>query len=176
MVNVPRMEQQLQLHEGLRLSQYIDTLGNITIAVGYNVTARGWDQLGHMLGLNIDGPIVLTVAQALCVLDQDIDRVQRAVMITAPWFDQLNEVRQRVCVDLAFNIGLGALGFKQTIAAIKTQNWSVAAVELHKAHWAKQVEPSADLNETAVQIHNERVRGRADRLAKMLLTGLDYTE
>ena len=176
MVDVKRTEAQLVLHEGERLTPYTDTLGNETVLVGYNVTARGWEQIGHILDRRIVGPVPFTHDDAMAVLDYDIARVQQAVRTYAPWYDALNEVRQRVCVDLAFNIGLSALGFKHTIAAVKTHDWSDAAVELHKAHWATQVEPSADVTEDAAQIQNDRVRGRADRLAKMLLTGNDYTE
>jgi len=68
-----------------------------------------------------------------------------------------------VLVDLAFNLGLGLLGFKNFLAAVKVHDWSKAAKELYRSKWAYQVDdgPGGHF-------------GRADRLAKMILTGEDY--
>jgi lysozyme len=173
MVNMTRMQAQLVLHEGLRLHPYLDTEDNWTILVGYNLTARGWDDIERVLGRNIEPPDCtpenpfgvphLTEADAMKVLQADIVRVQNATRVVFPEFVALNEVRQRVCVDMAFNMGLRALGFKQCIAAIKRRDWSTASRELYKSKWARQVGdgPGGKVD-------------RCDRLAKMLLTGEDY--
>lgn len=172
-MNNQRMLAQLIEHEGLRLQFYTDTLGNVTDGIGFNVTARGVGELERMIGrkINAEGDITSDEAKAVCL--QDIARVERAVRVYFPEYDRLNEVRQRVVIDLAFNIGFRALGFKHCIEDIKKQDWSGAAVELHKAHWAIQVEPSVDLTADAAKVANEPIRGRADRLARMLLTGMD---
>ncbi len=174
MVNPAKMQEQLCLHEGVKLRFYLDTEGNKTWGVGFNVTARGQSELERILERPLNEIGECRRSEVMRVLALDIERVQKAVMLYFPPFADLNEVRQRVVVDLAFNMGFNALGFKKCIAAITKKTWSTAAVELHKAHWAKQVEPSVDLNADAVAIHNEPIRGRADRLAKMLLTGEDY--
>lgn len=173
MIDIERMREQLVLHEGLLLHPYLDTLGNTTIGVGYNVTARGWDDWDRITG-NRDHQGVLR-GDALKVLDADVRRVERAVLALWPFYARLDEVRQRVAIDLSFNVGMKALGFKRTIAACERGDWSEAAMELHKAHWALQVEPGVDLDADAAAILNEKIRGRADRLARMLLTGQDWS-
>lgn len=157
MVNRERLKQQLILHEGLKLKPYKDTLGNWTIGVGYNVTARGWEWLEHAIGRRLDASRSITEDEARLVLALDIERIEAAVLKHFPPYNALNEVRQRVVLDMAFNLGYRALGFNNTIAAIEHQQWSIASRELYKSKWATQV------------------GDRCDRLSKMLLTGLDYT-
>jgi lysozyme len=167
------MLSQLVLHEGLRLQPYLDTEDNWTVLVGYNLSARGWDDIERTLGRKIAPPACtqeepfghpqLTNDDAMKVLRADIERVQSAVLVYFPEYAALSEVRQRVALDMAFNMGLRALGFKQTIAAVKRRDWSTASRELYKSKWARQVGDGP----------GGRV-DRCDRLAQMLLTGNDY--
>jgi lysozyme len=162
---------QLILHEGVRLTPYVDTLGNWTIGVGYNITARGYDALEKAAGRKIaprDGmteKVRITREEAIAVLRADIARLVQVVPIYFPEFNNLNEVRQRVVLDLAFNMGLKALGFKNCIAAVKARDWSKATRELYKSRWAYQVDDGPGGH-----------RGRCDRLGGMLLTGADATD
>jgi lysozyme len=169
-MNATRLAAQLILHEGLRLTPYVDTEGNWTIGVGYNITGRGWSSMEEALGRAVapkDGMTEkarITKAEAMQMLRADITRVEQAVRVHFPTYDQLNEVRQRVVMDMAFNMGFKALGFHQTIEAIKQSDWSRAAREMYKSKWARQVGDG------------EGGRfDRCDRLSKMLLTGVDYT-
>lgn len=166
-MNIERAESQLVLHEGIRLRPYPDTDDppNWTLGVGYNVTSRGLeafdDAIGRVIAWEIGSPVtadLVTHDECFTMLRADIVRVDAAVRTHCPFYDSLNDPRQRVCLDMAFNMGLRALGFKRTIAAVEHQDWSTAARELHKSTWLRQVGPS-----------------RVDRLAKMLLTGQDYT-
>jgi lysozyme len=91
-------------------------------------------------------------------------RVEQAVILHFPTYDKLNEVRQRVVVDMAFNIGLTALAFKACIADVEKSDWSGAAKELFRSEWAYQVDDGPGGK-----------YGRADRLSYMLLTGTDVT-
>lgn len=164
MVNRERMAEQLILHEGLRLKPYLCSEGYLTILVGYNVDARGWQELGRMLGRPVNADSVFTREDALKVLAIDIERFEKATIVHFPEYKKLSEVRQRVVLDMAFNMGFRALGFVQTKAAIISGNWSKAARELYKSKWANQVDDG------------EGGRfGRADRLVQMLLTNTDYT-
>lgn len=161
-MNKARMVQQLVLHEDLRLVPYKDSLGNLTVGVGYNVRARGWNVWNEIT--NPDGPeddvdqspVTITEVGCYQVLSADIDRVEAAVKVHWPYYEKLDEVRQRVAVDMAFNMGLGALAFKKTIAAVERQDWSTATRELYKSRWSSQV------------------GRRSSRLGQMLLTGKDY--
>lgn len=160
MIDRQLMINQLVLHEGLKLVPYLDTEGNTTVGVGYNVTSRGWDDWDQVTG-NADHQGVLR-EDALKVLAFDIDRVEKVIPHYWPGYVNVDPVRQRVVVDMAFNMGFRALGFKNCIAAIERKDWSRAARELYNSKWGVQV--------------GEAKGQRCDRLARMLLTGLNPTD
>lgn len=164
MVNRDRMAEQLILHEGLRLKPYRCSEDYLTVLVGFNVDARGWDELSRILGREVNADTSFTRSDALTQLATDIDRFERAVIVHFPEYQDLNEVRQRVVLDMAFNLGFRALSFKATIAAMKVRNLSKAVREMYKSKWARQVDDGEGGK-----------FGRADRLAQMMLTGVDYT-
>jgi lysozyme len=138
-VDKDRLRKQLNLHEGRRLKPYRDTVGKLTIGVGRNLTDRG-----------------ISPAESDLLLTNDIDEHLHDLLAVAPWINGLDEVRQRVLVDMAFNLGVpGLLKFKSTLAAIKDGRYEDAAKGMLKSLWAKQV------------------KGRATRLAEMMRTGID---
>jgi lysozyme len=138
-VDKDRLRKQLHLHEGRRLKPYRDTVGKLTIGVGRNLTDRG-----------------ISPAESDVLLANDIDEHMRELLLAAPWIAELDEVRQRVLVDMAFNLGVpGLLKFKSTLAAIKDGRYDDAAKGMLKSLWAKQV------------------KGRATRLAEMMRSGID---
>jgi lysozyme len=168
------MAAQLILHEGCRLKPYLDTEGNWTVLVGYNLTARGWEDVERALGRRLAAPgtperpfgePALTNADAARVLAADLDRLERVVPVAFPEYANLSEVRRRVVLDLAFNMGTKALGFKQAVAAARVKDWSRCARELYKSKWARQVGdgPGGRFD-------------RCDRLARMVLTNQEPTD
>lgn len=165
MVNRERMTAQLLLHEGLRLKPYRCSEGYLTIGVGYNIDARGWGPLESCLGrvINKAKPSI-TRAEALRVLEDDIDRYERELETRWPHYKHLDEVRQRVVLDMAFNMGFKLATFKNTKKAIEASDWQLAAAHMMKSLWSRQV--------------GDGVGGtydRAERLKDMMLTGKDYT-
>lgn len=160
MINYERMEDQLFLEEGFRSHPYEDTLENLTVGVGYNLSARGVDDINRLCGTAFTDihSVVLTEAQARTVLQADIKRCEAA--ITEYWsvFSQLTEVRQRVIVDLVFNMGFAARTFVRAKAAAEKGDWSQFVRELYNSKWATQVGYN-----------------RAHRLGTMALTNQDWT-
>jgi lysozyme len=135
-----RLIDQIILHEGKRSKPYRDTVGKLTIGVGRNL-----DDVGLF-----DDEIEL-------LLINDLKRFERSLDKSLPWWRDLDEVRQRVILDMCFNMGLGGLlGFKNTLAKIKAHDWAGARRGMLQSKWAKQV------------------GARATRLADMMLTGKDY--
>lgn len=154
------LERQLLLHEGIRLKPYKDSLGIWTVLVGYNIEARGWDFIARTLGRPVGMESEFTRAEALTVLRADLERIEKVVRVTLPEFDSLDPIRQRVILDFSFNLARRALQFKKAIDGVRARNWSKVAREMYASKWARQVDDG------------EGGRfGRADRLARMILTG-----
>ena len=142
-----RLIEQLRLHEGERRKPYRDTVGKLTIGIGRNLDDTGLrrDEIEYLLANDI------TDARA------DLDRY-------LPWWRGLDPVRQRVLIDMAFNMGMGApnrgglLSFVNTLSEIRRGNYGIAADMMLASKWSAQV------------------GRRAVRLATMMRTGMDYTE
>lgn len=122
-MNLDLMKAELRADEGERLKPYKDTVGKLTIGVGRNLDDVGIseEESGYLLG-------------------NDIDRTMMALDNALPWWRQLDEVRQRVVVNMAFNMGVrGLLLFKQTLAAMQSGDYSHAADQMLNSTWATQV-------------------------------------
>jgi lysozyme len=126
--------------EGLRLKPYTDTVGKLTIGVGRNLDDEG-----------------ITTEEALYLLNNDIQRVEKELM-PLPNFSQLSGPRQRVIMEMAFNIGFqGVMNFKDMWKAIQAHDWDGAANAMLNSLWAKEVGQ------------------RAVRLATSMRTGMDVS-
>jgi lysozyme len=112
----------LKQHEGLRLKAYQDTVGVWTIGYGTNLQE-----------LTIDD------ATAEKWLLKDIETATREAS-GLRFFGELSAVRQRVVIEMVYNLGLGRfLQFRKTVAAIERKDWEAAAKEMLDSRWAQQV-------------------------------------
>lgn len=138
---MPSIEDQLTLHEALRLKPYRCTAGKLTIGVGRNL-----DDVG------------ISAAEARQLLANDIANVRAQLDKALPWWVELDAVRQKVLIDLCFNMGISSLlGFKNTLAAVRAGDWQKASLGMLASKWANDVGPT-----------------RSQRLAGMMRTGQDY--
>jgi lysozyme len=129
--------EELRRDEGVEPFPYTDTVGKLTIGVGRNLTDRGLsdDEIDHLLRSDID----------LCIGD-----LNRGV----PWWVTLSPVRQRVLINMCFNLGWPRLrGFVRTLSAMRRGDFTTAAEGMRLSLWAKQV------------------GARAERLAQMMERG-----
>ena len=123
--------------EGLRLKPYLDTVGKWTLGVGRNLSDKG-----------------ISSREAFDLLDHDLNECVADLAGEFPWFVKLDAVRQRVVVNMRFNLGPSRFRqFKQTIAAIAAGDYVKASEQMLKSKWASQVGQ------------------RAQRLARMMATG-----
>ncbi len=116
---------QLTVHEGLRLKPYRCTAGKLTIGIGRNLDDRG-----------------ITEAEAQLMLRNDIAHVTDQLKDRLPWFDdgRLSWTRQKVLIDMAFNLGIdGLLGFRKTLAYVEAGRYAEASAEMLSSRWATQV-------------------------------------
>ncbi|MBF0621996.1 MAG: glycoside hydrolase family protein [Magnetococcales bacterium] len=138
-LNMQQMLKQLVLHEGMRTKPYKCTAGKLTIGVGRNL-----DDVG------------ISEDEAHYLLANDVDKAAREVEERIPAYARLDEVRKRVLVDMAFNMGVGGMmNFKNMLAALERGDYATTAKEMLDSRWARQV------------------GNRSQRLAVMMETGID---
>ena len=136
---MPTIEEQLILHEGLKLKPYRCTAGKLTIGVGRNLDDKG-----------------ISKEEALFLLRNDIHEVMDALE-KHEWYLALDPIRQKVVIDMAYNLGVGGLlKFRKMIAALERGDYEGAADQMLDSRWAEQVGM------------------RATRLAEMMRSGRDY--
>ena len=117
------LEDQLIDHEGLELKPYQCTADKLTIGVGRNIEDRG-----------------ITEDEARYLLKNDIKIVEDELLEKKPVVAGLDAVRQRVLVDMGFNLGIPTLlKFQNMGAAIEEEDFERAAEEAMDSRWAKQV-------------------------------------
>lgn len=143
------LEQQLIDHEAIRLKPYLDCCGrdwrtcqcapkgNLTIGIGRNLDAVG-----------------ISAAEALILERNDILQAKASLDAELPWWRQQDEIRQRVLIDLCFNMGIAVLvTFDHTLSLIEAGDYPEAADALKQTLWFRQV------------------KARGVRLVRMLRTG-----
>lgn len=113
----------LEVHEGRRRYPYLDTVGKLTIGVGFNLDDEG------LYEEEIDFILDNRIAKA-------VEEAERGL----PEFKDLSAIRKVVVLDMLFNLGLPRLrGFKRMWAAISRKDYDEAAVEMLDSKWHRQV-------------------------------------
>jgi len=120
-----KLRRSLIQHEGNSNAPYIDSLGNITIGIGYNLSARG-----------------LTDEWINTQYEQDVAFFHRQLS-TFEWYEQLTLDRQIALIDMAFMGWKKFLTFKKMLRALLTHNYKQAAFEMLNSRWAEQVKGRA---------------------------------
>ena len=116
------IENQLILHEGLKLKPYRCPAGYLTIGVGRNLDAKG-----------------ITYNEAMILLHNDIEEITWQLERHS-WYVALGPVRRKVLIDMCFNLGVGGLlGFKMMIEALEQADYERAADEMVSSKWYRQV-------------------------------------
>ena len=111
----------LKKHEGLRLQPYRCTAGKLTIGYGRNLEDNG-----------------ITAAEAEQMLHNDIQNCY-AECVKFIFWNNLNEARQAVLIDMCFNLGITRLKqFKKMFAALGEGNYTLAAREMKDSKWYNQ--------------------------------------
>ena len=122
-MNIEKLKDQLIKHESMELKPYRCSAGYLTLAVGRNI-----EELG------------ITEDEARYLLDNDILRVCKELDNSIHWWRDLSEVRQRVLVDMVFNLGITRfMKFSRTIEAIEAGQYDIAAEEMLDSRWSRQV-------------------------------------
>lgn len=112
----------IRRQEGFSKLPYKCHTGHLTIGYGHNLENG------------------ISTNAALFILQEDLAHAERAVKDAFPWWWKLDDARQFVLVDMAFNMGLAGLkGFKKMLAAMEQGDYQTAAKEMLASKWAAQV-------------------------------------
>ena len=124
----PELIDKIQDSESFRSKPYKDTKGFWTIGFGRNLDARGISRMEASFLLGND-------------LRNIVDEITNHPRLE--WFfkpENLDQIRQEVLADLAFNMGLGGLlQFENMLAAIKNCDYALAARELQDSRYFDDV-------------------------------------
>ncbi|WP_175813361.1 glycoside hydrolase family protein [Burkholderia contaminans] len=131
-----KLKAELSLDEGRKNRIYIDTVGKVSGGIGRNLTDKGFR----------DNEIDLMYQNDIAETEAWLDR-------NLPWWRQLDAVRQRVVMNMAFNMQGKLLTFVNALAAMKRGDYAAAADGMLASKWATQV------------------GARATRLASMMRSG-----
>lgn len=117
--------QQLKNEEGSVAHAYQDSLGYWTIGVGRLIDER---KGGLLYPDEID-----------YLLKNDIKRKTDGLNDALPWFHLLDEPRQAVLIQMAFQMGVkGLLAFTTTLGHVRVGRYAEAAVAMLESLWARQ--------------------------------------
>jgi lysozyme len=137
------LKKQLTLDEDKRKFVYKDSKGYYTIAIGRLVDDRfpgsglREDEIEYLLNNDID------------------DRIEQLTR-KLPWFQDLDDVRKGVLINMAFQLGVeGLLGFSRTLEQVRLGNYWRAAMYMLASKWAIYDTPK-----------------RAKRMSKQMETGV----
>ena len=120
---------QIKQDEGLRLTAYRDTLGNLSIGYGHTPAFEGQ---------------AITEDEANALLMQDLNEAQTQMIAALMWVSSLDIVRYCTLWNMCFNLGIGhLLEFEHMLKACRDGNYAEAADQMANSLWAKQVKTRA---------------------------------
>lgn len=129
------LDRMLIRHEANRLKPYLDCCGK----PWRECTCEKKGKLTIGVGRNLDD-VGIFPDESYFMLEHDKQRAIAQCRQNFPWFDQLNDVRKLVIVDMCYNLGIGKLlGFHNMIAAMEKKDYRLAARCGLDSLWAKQV-------------------------------------
>lgn len=119
----------LQADEGFRPNAYPDPLsGAEPWTIGYGATGPGIGEGTVWTQQEAEEDLQARVASIVAKLAEQ------------PWWASLDDLRQDVCANMTYNMGVnGFLAFHHTIAAISAGNYESAAEQMLDSAWAHQV-------------------------------------
>lgn len=139
-MNRDKLKEELTRDEDDVPYAYQDSLGYWTIGIGHLIDKRKGGKLSD--------------AARQFIFNEDVDEAVADLDKALPWWRDMTDARQRVLVNMRFNLGLaGLLGFKNTLAMMQKGDYEGAAKGMLNSKWATQV------------------GARATRLSKMMREG-----
>lgn len=112
--------------EGEVLHAYEDSLGFTTIGVGRLIDRRRGGGISR--------------EESRLLLANDLEKFASGLDAHLPWWRMLSPSRQRVLLNMAFNLGVsGLLTFRRTLESVRKGDYELAAKQMLQSKWATQV-------------------------------------
>ena len=128
-----KLVKELILDEGYIYEIYKDHLGYLTFGVGHLVLNTD-EEYGKEVGTPVSEKRILEC------LNNDVDIVCEELDRNLYWWKELDNNKQRVMVNMCFNLGYPRLSkFKKFLAAMEVHDFETAAIEMMDSKWANQV-------------------------------------
>jgi|TARA_R110002012_G_scaffold312128_1_gene522249 lysozyme len=128
-----KLVKELILDEGYIYEIYKDHLGYLTFGVGHLVLNTD-KEYGKEVGTPVSEKRILEC------LNNDVDIVCEELDRNLYWWRELDDNKQRVMVNMCFNLGYPRLSkFKKFLAAMEKHDFETAAIEMMDSKWANQV-------------------------------------
>ena len=132
-MNKEKLIEELIIDEGCIDKVYADHLGFLTLGVGHLILDTDKE-----FKLGIGTPV--SDERINECLHNDIDIVCAELDRNMPWWNELDETRQRVLANMCFNLGCPRLkNFKNFLAALEAGDFETAGEEMMDSKWATQV-------------------------------------
>ncbi|MET3723438.1 glycoside hydrolase family protein [Sphingomonas trueperi] len=142
------LEAELIRDENEKFRVYRCTANKRTIGVGRNLDDVGISKAETAaLGITVASVCAngITRTQSRALLANDIDARERQLDAKLPWWRTLSDVRQRVLLNMCFNMGIARLlGFKNTLAKMQRGDFAGTAAGMRASLWARQVGARAE--------------------------------
>lgn len=121
----PELLKQIEQEEGRIRWAYRDSLGYLTIGVGFLIDQKGG---GGLQDIEID-----------FILHNRVQQAQDKVLQRWPWVAGQLPARRDALVNMAYQMGVNGLtAFEKFLAYLKDENYLLASDEMLDSKWAKQ--------------------------------------
>ena len=113
---------------------------------------EGYDTIGYGFAIK---DLVLDEDIADLILMKKLHKLLQRILITFPWFKDVDDTAKAVIVNMCYQLGLSGFSkFKKTIYLLETEQYEEASVEMLDSLWAKQTPNRAkELSETLRSIN-----------------------
>jgi lysozyme len=148
----PDLFERTVAREGLKLKPYRDTRGNWTIGIGHNMEVDP-AMMARLAELQEHG---ITEDEARSLFLTDTLKFTHQLDVHFAWWLDLDDVRQDVIFDMAFNMGLETFAtFHHTLGDIQAHRWPAAAADMLASKWAEQTGRRARADAEEMEIGEE---------------------
>jgi len=134
----------ISAHEGKRFKAYPDSLGIMTVGIGFNLEQRAAPARIGSLRVDYDalcaGRCELSDEHVMALFFVDLEDAVATARALVKNFDEHPDGAQHAIIDMIFNLGGPRFAqFKNLIDALENKDYPRAAREMAKSKWAAQV-------------------------------------